>query len=82
VLGLAALHPVLTFTLEYLSLRELTAKALGTLMSLESAIALPARLLVLGQIPDPASAASVVFVVIAGIGAIRTGARQPAQPAV
>jgi inner membrane transporter RhtA len=81
VLGLAVLHPVLTFTLEYLSLRELTARAFGTLMSLEPAIALLAGLLVLGQIPDPASAAGVVFVVIAGIGAIRTGAREPVQPA-
>ena len=83
VLGLAALHPVLTFTLEYLSLRELTAKAFGTLMSLEPAIALLAGLFVLGQVPDPASAAGVVLVVYrAGIGAIRTGARAlaPAWP--
>jgi hypothetical protein len=32
---------------------------------------------VLGQIPSPASAIGVIFVVIAGIGAIRTGARVP-----
>ena len=78
VLALAALHPVLTFSLEYLSLRRLTAKAFGTLMSLEPAIALLAGLLVLGQIPDMASAIGVIFVVIAGIGAVRTGARAPA----
>ena len=78
VLALAALHPVLTFSLEYLSLRRLTAKAFGTLMSLEPAIALLAGLLVLGQIPDMASAAGITFVVIAGIGAVRTGARAPA----
>ncbi len=52
MLGLAVLHPVLTFTLEYLSLRGLTAKAFGTLMSLEPAIALLAGLLVLGQVPS------------------------------
>ncbi len=79
VLALAALHPVLTFSLEYLSLRRLTAKAFGTLMSLEPAIALLAGLLVLGQIPDIASAVGVILVVIAGIGAIRTRARAPAH---
>ncbi len=79
MLALAALHPVLTFSLEYLSLRRLTAKAFGTLMSLEPAIALLAGLLVLGQMPNVASAIGVIFVVIAGIGAIRTGSRAPAQ---
>jgi inner membrane transporter RhtA len=56
MLALAALYSVLTFSLEYLSLRGLTAKAFGTLMSLEPAIALLAGLLVLGQIPNMASA--------------------------
>ena len=78
VLALAALHPMLTFILEYLSLRGLTAKAFGTLMSLEPAIALLAGLLVLGQVPDMTSAIGIIFVVIAGIGAIRTGGRAPA----
>src|SRR5580698_7325240 len=80
LLGLAALHPVLTFTLEYLSLRGLTARAFGTLMSLEPAIALLAGLVILGQVPDLASAGGIIFVVIAGIGAIRTGAREPVPP--
>jgi inner membrane transporter RhtA len=79
MLALAALHPVLTFSLEYLSLRGLTAKAFATLMCVEPAIAILAGLLVLGQIPSIASAIGVLFVVIAGIGAIRTGARPPAQ---
>lgn len=48
-------------------------------MSLEPAIALMAGLLVLGQIPNLASAIGVIFVVIAGIDAIRTGASAPAQ---
>jgi inner membrane transporter RhtA len=70
---------VLPFSLELLALRRLTASAFGTLMSLEPAIALLAGLLVLGQIPSAAAAAGILFVVIAGIGATRTGARTP-QP--
>jgi inner membrane transporter RhtA len=75
MLALAALHPVLTFSLEYLSLRRLTGTAFGTLMSLEPAIALLVGLLVLGQVPSLSSASGVIFVVIAGMGAVRTGAR-------
>ncbi|MET9426423.1 MULTISPECIES: EamA family transporter [unclassified Streptomyces] len=75
MLGLAALSAVLPFVLEFLALRRLTTSAFGTLMSLEPAIAVFAGLLVLGQIPGLAPAAGVAFVVIAGIGATRTGAR-------
>ncbi|NEA56149.1 EamA family transporter [Streptomyces sp. SID13666] len=80
-LALAALHPVLPFSLEFLALRRLTTTAFGTLMSLEPAIALAVGLAVLGQIPGPASAVGVGFVVVAGIGATRAGART-AAPAV
>lgn len=80
VLALAAVHPVLPFTLEFLALRRLTATAFGTLMSLEPAIALLAGLLILGQVPGAASAAGVILVVVAGIGATRSGARVPAAP--
>jgi inner membrane transporter RhtA len=80
MLALAALHPVLPFSLELLALRRLTASAFGTLMSLEPAIAVLAGLLVLGQVPGAAAAAAgVLFVVVAGIGATRAGARTP-QP--
>ncbi|WP_405783543.1 EamA family transporter [Streptomyces sp. NBC_00859] len=75
MLGLAALSPVLPFTLEFLALRRLTASAFGTLMSLEPAIALLAGLLVLGQTPGPVPATGVVIVVMAGMGATRTGTR-------
>ena len=78
MLGLAAIHPVLPFSLEFLALRRLTASAFGTLMSLEPAIALLAGMLVLGQIPGLVSAAGIILVMIAGIGATRTGARTPA----
>ena len=80
MLALAALHPVLPFSLELLALRRLTASAFATLMSLEPAIALLAGLLILGQIPSAAAAAGILFVVIAGIGATRTGARTPRPP--
>jgi len=78
MLALAVLHPVLPFSLEFLALQRLTAPAFGTLMSLEPAIALLAGLLALGQIPRLASAAGVLLVVIAGIGATRGGARATA----
>ena len=71
-LALAVLHPVLPFSLEFLALRRLTASAFGILMSLEPAIALLAGLIALGQIPSLASAAGVLFVVTAGIGATCT----------
>jgi len=80
MLALAALHPVLPFSLELLALQRLTASAFGTLMSLEPAIALLAGLLVLGQIPSAAAAAGILFVVIAGIGATRADARTPQPP--
>lgn len=77
VLALAALHPVLPFSLELLAPRRLTASAFGTLMSLEPAIALLAGLLTLAQIPGPASSGGVLFVVIAAIGATRAAAAAP-----
>ncbi|EOD70372.1 amino acid efflux protein [Amycolatopsis vancoresmycina DSM 44592] len=81
-LGLAVLLPVVPFALEMLALRRLTAPAFGTLMSLEPAIALTIGFVVLHQVPDAGAAAGVVFVVAAGIGAERTGTREPVeQPA-
>jgi inner membrane transporter RhtA len=79
-LGLAVILPLIPFTLELLALRRLTAAAFGTLMSLEPAIALVIGLVVLSQVPGVAAALGVAFVVAAGIGAERTGARTPAPP--
>ncbi|MFD2474671.1 EamA family transporter [Amycolatopsis silviterrae] len=76
-LGLAVLVPVVPFSMEMLALRRLTASAFGTLMSLEPAIALALGLIVLHQVPNVAAVAGVAFVVAAGIGAERTGAREP-----
>jgi inner membrane transporter RhtA len=76
-LGLAILLPVVPFSLEMLALRRLNTSAFGTLMSLEPAIALTIGLVVLHQVPHVTAAVGVLFVVAAGIGAERTGAREP-----
>ncbi|WP_093802841.1 hypothetical protein [Streptomyces sp. Wb2n-11] len=69
------LHPVVPFSLEFLALRRLTTTAFGTLMCLEPAVALVIGMAALGQIPGPASAAGVMCVVVAGIGATRADTR-------
>lgn len=74
-LGLALLLPIIPFSLELLALRRLTTAAFGTLMSLEPAIALVIGLFALGQVPGMGAFAGIGLVVIAGIGAERTGAR-------
>ncbi len=80
-LGLAVLLPLVPFALEMLALRQLEAAAFGTLMALEPAIALTIGLLVLGQQPGLLPAVGVVAVVLAGVGAARTGRRTPAPVA-
>ena len=78
-IGLAVLLPVVPFSLEMLALRRLTTAAFGTLMSLEPAIAL-----VIGLLRAAPGARrlwpvlGIGFVVAAGIGAERGGARAPA----
>jgi inner membrane transporter RhtA len=79
-LGLALLLPVVPFSLEMYALRRLTTAAFGTLMSLEPAIALIAGLALLHQTPPAWSLAGVAFVVAAGIGAQRAGARPATGP--
>ncbi|WP_043790699.1 EamA family transporter [Amycolatopsis balhimycina] len=81
-LGLAVLLPVVPFSLEMLALRRLTTAAFGTLMSLEPALALAIGLVVLHQVPDAGAVAGIAFVVAAGVGAERTGAREPSAPPV
>ena len=79
-LGLAIVLPVVPFSLELLALRRLTTAAFGTLMCLEPALALIIGLVVLRQVPGAAPVAGVAFVIAAGIGAERTGARRPHEP--
>jgi inner membrane transporter RhtA len=74
-IGLAVLLPVVPFSLELLALRRLTTAAFGTLMSLEPAIALVIGLLLLHQVPGLWPVVGIAFVVAAGVGAERTGAR-------
>jgi inner membrane transporter RhtA len=74
-LGLAVLLPVIPFTLELLALRRLSTAAFGTLMCLEPAIALVIGLVVLHQVPGAGPLLGIVLVVVAGIGAERSGAR-------
>ena len=78
-IGLALLLPVVPFSLEMCALRRLTTAAFGTLMCLEPAFALLAGLVLLGQVPGAWSLAGVAFVVAAGLGAERTGARPVLQ---
>jgi len=80
-IGLAILLPVVPFALELLALRRLTTAAFGTLMALEPAFAMILGLVVLHQIPGPAGVVGICFVVAAGIGASRTGARSSPVPA-
>ncbi|GAB3768792.1 inner membrane transporter RhtA [Nocardioides ginsengisegetis] len=74
-LGLALLLPVVPFSLEMLALRRLDTAAFGTLMSLEPAIALVVGFVLLGQRPDVLALVGMAFVVTAGVGAERIGAR-------
>lgn len=77
-LGLAILLPAIPFTLEMLALRRLTAAAFGTLMSLEPAFAMMLGLLILHQVPGLPALAGIALVVLAGVGAARSGARPAA----
>jgi inner membrane transporter RhtA len=73
--GLALLLPVVPFSLEMYALRRLTTSAFGTLMCLEPALAVVAGFALLRQVPEVWSLAGVAFVVAAGLGAERSGAR-------
>lgn len=76
-LGLAVMLPLIPFILELFALRRLTTAAFGTLTCLEPAVALGVGLVALGQVPGPLAAVGVVLVVVAGIGATRSGGRVP-----
>ena len=76
-IGLAIMLPVVPFALEMLALRRLTTAAFGTLMALEPAFAMIVGLVILAQVPGSAGVVGICLVVAAGIGAARTGARQP-----
>lgn len=79
-LGLAILLPIVPFVLELMALRRLNTAAFGTLMALEPALALLTGLVLLQQVPRMAAIVGIALVVMAGIGAARTGGRQPSAP--
>ncbi len=80
-LGLAILLPVVPFALELLALRRLTTGAFGTLMALEPAFALAIGFVALSQVPNGVAVLGILLVVLAGIGAERSGARDEATEA-
>jgi inner membrane transporter RhtA len=75
--GLALLLPVIPFTLELQALRRLTTAAFGTLMALEPAMATMWGVVLLAQVPQATQFLGVALVVVAGIGAERSGRRAP-----
>jgi inner membrane transporter RhtA len=79
-LGMAILLPVVPYVLELLALRRLTAAAFGILMSLEPALAFLIGFAVLHQNPGLFETIGIAVVVIAGIGAARSGGREMAVP--
>ena len=81
-LGLAILFPVIPFVLEMQALRRMSAAAFGTLISLEPAFAMLMGLVIVHQVPRPTALAGVALVVLAGIGAARTGSRDHAPAMV
>ncbi|MFF4253856.1 DMT family transporter [Streptomyces sp. NPDC001663] len=74
-IGIALLLPVIPVSLEIQSLRSLNLAAFGTLVALEPAVALLVGLIVLDQTPGTLSIVGIGLVVLAGVGAARTGAR-------
>jgi inner membrane transporter RhtA len=80
-LGLAALVPLLPFSLELLALRRMRVAAFGTLMALEPGIAVVIGALLLAQLPAIWQIAGVALVVTAGVGAQRAAPEATAKPA-
>ncbi|MGD9957577.1 MAG: DMT family transporter, partial [Candidatus Nanopelagicales bacterium] len=80
--GLALLLPIIPFALELQALRRLTTAAFGTLMALEPAIATLVGAVLLAQVPGAVQVLGVGLVVVAGIGAERSGHRDDGPPDV
>lgn len=80
--ALALLLPIIPFALELQALRRLTTAAFGTLMALEPAIATLVGAVLLAQIPGVIQVVGVALVVVAGVGAERSGHREPGPPDV
>ncbi|MCL8026520.1 EamA family transporter [Nocardioides bruguierae] len=75
------LSSVVPYSCELVALRTLRPSVFGILMSLEPAAAALAGLLVLGELLGAAQWAAIVCVVVASVGATRSGG-PPGEPAV
>jgi inner membrane transporter RhtA len=71
---------LIPWSLEFLALRRLTKAAFGTLMALEPAFAAIIGFLVLSQDPQALDLIGVALVIVAGVAAARTGARDEERP--
>lgn len=69
-IGVALMSSALPYSLEMMALRQLTAKAYGTLMSLEPALAALAGLLLLGEHLSPTQWLGIGAVMAASIGTL------------
>lgn len=68
--GVAIMSSALPYSLEMVALRQLTARAYGTLMSLEPALAALAGLVLLGERLSPAQWLGIGAVMVASIGTL------------
>ena len=68
------LSSVIPYSLEMVALRTLPARVFGILMSLEPAAAALAGLVVVGEVLGPVQLAAMACVVVASVGATRSGA--------
>jgi inner membrane transporter RhtA len=71
--AVALASSVIPYSLETEALRRLPASVFGVLMSIEPAVAALAGFLVLGQSLDARQLVAMAFVVVASVGASRTG---------
>ncbi|SDQ66520.1 DMT family transporter [Quadrisphaera sp. DSM 44207] len=79
--AVALLSGVLPYSLELATLRRLSPRAFGVMMSLEPAVAVLAGLVVAGQRPGPAALAGIALVVAASLGAVPGSAEASAEAA-
>ena len=81
LLGVAVglLSSVIPYSLELISLRRIAPRVFSILMSLEPAVAALAAMILLAEFLSPVQWSAMACVVIASVGATRTGER-PAEP--
>ncbi|MFF4272123.1 DMT family transporter [Streptomyces sp. NPDC001536] len=72
----ALLLPILPYAAEMVALRNLPTTVFGTLMSLEPAIGTVVGFVLLAEQPSWAQSTGIVLVTVAGMGAVRSEARQ------